>query len=814
MRPVPPLPFILLLLTVSLHAQTTNQTNKISTVTLFSQEQTTAPGKEKDVIILEHADNVEYFKVENIGEDIVKIRGRATISYKKNRLRADAISINLKTRKIYGWGDVYLIDGSKTIIGDSFFFDMRKEKGAVYQASTVIDGLLYSGATIKNLDEDFFKIEDGFFSTCTYRQPHYYLGVNKIWLYPDNSFLILHLRYLVGGTTLFYFPFAFRTQKGTGITTYAGYSSQKGFFMQNTYSFSLFRKILGLQLRGDYYQFGGAYGGTTIKLPKTDLSLNMAISRTLQTNGKTLNTFRWMNTLNVNASFSKPARTLTQIQAYYFNSSDTLFYSDYMVRSYRGGLSLDSLNLLQTSSPYYNPSFYNQNAYYVTFSDSRGPSFLSAAVRANVLWNNNLNKMMISSLNLPDASWRFSGTISPFTEKSNQNQRDKILRFLFNGYGWSAYTTTRYLLYLDQAAESISKKELTWNTYASLSKSFLFWKLLSYSPSVRFGNILQTGDGLSEAEKLNFKNASYMYVAYQESLRLNFHNIPRKKIPLTSTLDISRNLQSRLTGSSGSVYGKTVSHSANASYYFGFRTFSYSASISANLLARTNMRLDLSDKSIYNNLSQSASWRAFNRITLNDSFQYSIKESRPVRNTLNISWSYPAFAAKTFKVDSLAANAVFDYNFLNPLQSSIHANWGISFQPFRYTSFNLSGSSRNRNLYVYSKKLLDQYGYAQTLYRNIGQDLLDSFAFFDLKKRKNSMFKMQSVSLYMKRNLHCWEMSAGYTLYQKYTTVPYYNNVGYPYWEHRLWVQINLVDYESLRYRKEEISPPPVFEND
>jgi hypothetical protein len=567
-------------------------------------------------------------------------------------------------------------------------------------------------------------------------------------------------------------------------------------------------------MRGDYYQFGGTYGGATVKLPKTDLSLNMAINRTLQTNGKNLNTFRWMNTLNVNATFSKPARTLTQIQAYYFNASDTLFYSDYMVRSYKGGLSLDSLNLLQTSSPYYNPSFYNQNAYYITFSDTRGPSFLSAAARANIFWNNNLNKMVISSLQLPDASWKLSGTFSPFTDKSNQTHKDQILRFLCNGYGWSTATATRYLLYLDQTAEHITKKELKWDTYASISKSFLFWKILSYSPSLKAGNILWTGDGLSDSERLNFRNASYLYLTYQENLRFNFHNILRKKIPLISTLDIARSLQSRLTGSSGSAYGKTVSHSASASYYFGFKSFSYSASLSANLLARTNETLVWTDKRIYNNFSQSASWRAFNRITLNDSFQYSIKENRPVRNTCNISFLYPAFAVKTFKVDSLAANAVFDYNFLNPLQSSIHANWGISFQPFKYTSFNLSGSSRNRNLYVYSKKLLNQYGYAQTLYRNIGQDLLDSFAFFDLEKRKNSMFKMQSVSLYLKRNLHCWEMSAGYTLYQQYMSIPYYNNVGYPYWEHRMWVQINIVNYESLRYRKEKVSPPPVFENE
>lgn len=786
-------------------------------VTYFSQNVSTnipvGKGKKRDALILERADNVEYMQIKNIGEDIVKIRGRATIAYKNDKLRADTITINLKTKKIYGWGDVYLVEGSRTILGESFFYDMEKEKGAVYQASTVIDGLLYSGAGIKNLDKDFYKVENGYFSTCAYDHPHYYLGVNKIWLYPDNSFLIMHLRYIVGGTTLFYFPFAFKTKKGTGITSYAGYSSSKGFFLQNTYGVKSLRKILNLELRADYYQFNGIYAGTSMKLMKMDISLNAAMNRTLQIDGSYLNTFRWMNTVNLNHSFSIPAKTLTQIQAYYFNTSDTFFHSDYMTRSYKGGISFDSLNLLQTTSPYHNPSYYNQNTYYLTLSDSRGPSYLSLALRMNVLWNNVSDKFVFSTMQLPDATYRYSGSFSPFIKKSNETALYRLGTFFLNDFRWSAYSTVNNRVYLDMLTQKYMKNEISWNTYANLSKSFLIGKIFSYSPSLRTGNIYLTGKGLNESELLNFKNASYLYLAYSEGYQFNIHGLFRIKVPFSSYFNFSRNMNWRMDHSIKSEYGRKNSFSGTLSYYFGLKGFSYSANVSANFLTKTNIPLRLDDRSIYNNINQSASLNIYNRLIIRDSHQYSIKDSKHVGNIFNMSWGHSKFNLFNMKIESANMNTVFNYNFDNPLQSYILVNWEFSFEPFKYTSINISGSSRNRQLYVYSKNLLEKYGYSPLLYRNIGTDLLDSFNFLDINKRKNSMFKMQSVSLYFKHDLHCWEMDGGYTLYQQYTSIPYYDNIGYPYWEHRIWIQINLKNYESVRYKKEKVSPPPVFEN-
>lgn len=303
---------------------------------------------------------------------------------------------------------------------------------------------------------------------------------------------------------------------------------------------------------------------------------------------------------------------------------------------------------------------------------------------------------------------------------------------------------------------------------------------------------------------------------YGENYRLNIHAFMAFLRGLTTYLNFNRNICWQLTKSSSffSEYGNIKYYSATANYFLGYKDFSYAASLSANLLAKTNSPAKLSDPSIYSSLNQSGSLKLFHSINLQDTYSYSIRDARPIKNTLIVSWSYSAFKLGDMSFTSAGFNTVLDQNFLNPLQDYIAANWNIAFEPIKYFRFNLSGTSRNNKLYAYSKNLLTKYNLSQNLYRDIWSDLANSFNFFNLEKRKESFFKLQNISLYMTHNLHCWELSAGYTLLQQYTVIPYYNNVGYPYWEHRIWIQINLLGYESLKYRKEDWTPPPVFKNE
>jgi hypothetical protein len=43
-------------------------------------------------------------------------------------------------------------------------------------------------------------------------------------------------------------------------------------------------------------------------------------------------------------------------------------------------------------------------------------------------------------------------------------------------------------------------------------------------------------------------------------------------------------------------------------------------------------------------------------------------------------------------------------------------------------------------------------------------------------------------------------------------SLPYLRYARYPYWEHSLWIQIDLKAYQSMQYRKEKTTDAPKVE--
>jgi hypothetical protein len=809
---------LLLLATVSLQSKTLTNTN-IRTLLLSTNiasstntNRMVKPAKYSSLVI-EHADNVDYFKVAGLGEEIVRIKGRVIVTYKSMRLKANRIAINLQTRKVYGSGNIFFIQNGQTIVGEGFFYDMATEKGVVYKGASVLNNILYSGDEIKTIDKNFYKIEKGYFSTCAYHEPHYSLEARKIWIYPDNSFFILHLTYIVGGVKLFYFPFAFRTMKGTGIKTYAGYSSDNGYFIQNTFNTGLFNQLIDSSFKLDYYQFKGLYAGTSFKnstkWSHSDISLNGAQDRRFAGGAYTSSNFRHFISINQDFTPRQSKDGSTSIQMYFFEASDNLFAYDYMAnRVTSGGIALNNLALAGTKT--YDYTYFSQNSWYINLTDTRGPSSLGLQTRWNLLWNNSRQKFIITSMDLPALNWSISGRIDPFSIKSNSSSGTKVAGFFLNSFSWRVNASLDNQLINNADTGEYQKLQLSDNISTSLNKDLNFFNVFIFTPGMMFGYTGWTGMNLTDAEKSNFALQSYPYFSYTENWRLNIHSLFRAP-GMLNYFNVSRSIQYALIPNL-SEYGRLKSHVISAAYQFSIRNFSYSLSTSANLRAKTNERPSLLDPAIYNNLSQYVSLSLGGFAELRDTFAWSIHDQSPVRNTFTLSLRTQPFSLAWMKISSLYSDTTFDYNYYNPLQSYLGFTFGLSFEPFKYTTMNISTYSRNSRLYKYSAELLKRYGYEPSQLRGVFEDLVNSFNFFDYSKRSSSEFKIQSVSVTLTHNLHCWELSAGYSLSQAYTYVPYYYNLLYPYWEHRFWIQINIVEFKSIQYRQEQKTPTPVVQ--
>jgi hypothetical protein len=763
-------------------------------------------------LVVEHADNLEYFRVDGINEDIIRLAGSIVLTYGRVRLKADRISVNMKTRLVYGRGRVQIRESGRTMIGEGFFYDLRRERGIVYRGASVIDRILYRGEEIKTLDEDFYRITDGLFSTCGYERPHYYLEAKKLWIYPDRSFFILHLFYRTGGVRIFYFPFAFRTKKGTGIHSYGGYSSTKGYYLQNSYPFGIGR-LVDANLSADYYQFLGPYAGLRLgsKTKGSDaaVSLHYALQRTLLTNGRYDSVSRWLGSAREDLTLGNARSGIFRLQAYYFASSDNLFTSDYLVdRNTKSGLGLPGLGRLQPSRQ---NSYVNQDSRYVDVSHSWRNLQLSLRTRWDLVWNDARGRYVTARSSLPAFDGRYGGTLVAFRVSSNASAAERLLDILANRFAWSAGASLNNTEYFDQADGGYAKTERARDLRLGLSKDFNFFNFFVYSPRLTLGDVRWSGQSLTSDEEGNFRARSFSYLQWSEGWSLNMHAFWRRPV-LTSSVNVGRRFQSEIFAPADRLrtgYGLVKAHNISMSWNLAVAppaatllpTLRYGLSTSADLMTLTNARLDPFDRERYAPLQHDVSFSWGTRLSLlvQDTWTYSLREGHSLRNWARARLSY----------GPISGNLSWMNNYDNVRQNILTGGYSVSFAPFPSFRLSLSVDSRNENLFVYDRELLRRFGYPSSYRRDFFSDLADSFNFFDLSKRKSSFFKLQGISVSFTHDLHCWELKGGYSLRQSYLALPYLRYARYPYWEHSVWVQIDLKAYQAVRYRKEETTAAP-----
>lgn len=143
--------------------------------------------------------------------------------------------------------------------------------------------------TIKLLSGTDEVIVDGVELSTSYLEfPHYKFLGTTLWYYPngDGEFFLSNMAFQVGQSILFYFPFLFQTDFGTGINLDFRYNRGLGFYLKSDIPFDIFGYRNTLIL--DYYQKMGIYFtlAEDIKLPFFTLKLNGAYDRAVRFLGR------------------------------------------------------------------------------------------------------------------------------------------------------------------------------------------------------------------------------------------------------------------------------------------------------------------------------------------------------------------------------------------------------------------------------------------------------------------------------------------------------------------------------------------------
>lgn len=219
--------------------------------------------KKQDSFVIENASEGELLSVDKTKSGVLILRGKVKLKIGKGNLVADSIYVDSKKNEIYAEGNVEFLDNSLTVKGEKFIYDVKMERGVVYDTKATLYPSFFVGKKIKKVDENKYVLDMGHFTACGAEVPHYTFKAKRVVFYGDNSIIATNLKFQVGGTSLFWLPMYYSSNLGSGWVTQFGKNRSQGNFFQGHYHWSdptavpsLFMPV-GKRVKVDYYQITG-----------------------------------------------------------------------------------------------------------------------------------------------------------------------------------------------------------------------------------------------------------------------------------------------------------------------------------------------------------------------------------------------------------------------------------------------------------------------------------------------------------------------------------------------------------------------------
>ena len=245
-------------------------------------------GSELEAEIKYHArDSIRF----GVDDKKVYLFGDAQINYKDIELKAAYIEVDQETKEVYAEG---VADSTGKIIGTPVFknagqefaakrmrYNFDSKKGKIMEVVTQEGEGNLRGDNVKKMENDFYYIQDGGYTTCDAEEPHYVIKAKKLKVIPDDkivsgpAFLMFEGVYTPLVIPFGWFPNKQGRKSGIIFPEY-GSSPTQGFFFRNLgYYFNLGDKI-DLALTGDIYT-GGSYGVRVLSNYKKRYKFNGSI---------------------------------------------------------------------------------------------------------------------------------------------------------------------------------------------------------------------------------------------------------------------------------------------------------------------------------------------------------------------------------------------------------------------------------------------------------------------------------------------------------------------------------------------------------
>lgn len=221
---------------------------------------------------------VDYESEDSLRFDVrnrkVYLFGNGIVKYEEINLKADYIVLDLKNNEVMatGWpdstgtiaGKPHFKDKSEEFDADTLRYNFKTKRGIIKGVVTEEQGgYLHSTRTKKHANDEIH-VKSGKYTTCNADHPHFYIGLTKAKVIPDDKIVSGPAYLVVEDLPLpFVLPFGFfPNQKGRAsgvlIPEY-GEERRRGFFFRNGGYYFALSDYADLAIRGDIYT-KGTYG--------------------------------------------------------------------------------------------------------------------------------------------------------------------------------------------------------------------------------------------------------------------------------------------------------------------------------------------------------------------------------------------------------------------------------------------------------------------------------------------------------------------------------------------------------------------------
>jgi lipopolysaccharide assembly outer membrane protein LptD (OstA) len=237
---------------------------------LQNQQKTlpTIPTERNYKILIENTDSSTFVQAENQSQGVIRFIGRIKVNLKNGVFFADEVIIDTNRKELFAYGNIEYYEKNAYITVEKVIYDYEHGYGIFYNGNGYKDPVYFTGIDVRGLGENRFELSDAYFTSCSAKKPHYHFFAKKIFLFDNNEILAVGAWYYVGGIPLIPLPFYYSNPWGTGIITQFGYSNIMGYYLQNTYQFSVPEFYLNsflpiaYRFKLDYYQKTGLFFGT------------------------------------------------------------------------------------------------------------------------------------------------------------------------------------------------------------------------------------------------------------------------------------------------------------------------------------------------------------------------------------------------------------------------------------------------------------------------------------------------------------------------------------------------------------------------